>query len=84
MPLAAAAAWTAKSCGLNRFVSAQDEYSLLVRGAEKELAPALVEYGMGLLPYFPLASGLLTGKYRRDEPAPAGTLFASAPRYAND
>ena len=55
--------WVAKQEGLNGFVSAQDEYSLLVRGLEKELRPALETYGIGLLPYFPLASGLLTGKY---------------------
>ena len=58
------AAWTAKSEGLNAFISAQDEYSLLARGIEADLIPALEEKGLGLLPYFPLASGLLTGKYK--------------------
>jgi aryl-alcohol dehydrogenase-like predicted oxidoreductase len=57
----------------NRFVSAQNAYSLLDRTAERELAPACVAHGVGILPYFPLANGLLTGKYRRGEPAPAGT-----------
>jgi len=58
------AAWHARVGGLERFVCAQDEYSLLRRGAEAELIPALVASGMGLLPYYPLASGLLTGKYK--------------------
>jgi aryl-alcohol dehydrogenase-like predicted oxidoreductase len=57
----------------NRFVSAQNAYSLLDRTAERELAPACVAHGVGILPYFPLANGLLTGKYRRGEPAPEGT-----------
>jgi aryl-alcohol dehydrogenase-like predicted oxidoreductase len=65
--------WTARSLGLTAFVSAQDEYSLLDREAERDLLPALDHLGMGLLPYFPLARGLLTGKYRRGEPAPSGS-----------
>ncbi|MET0605094.1 MAG: aldo/keto reductase [Beijerinckiaceae bacterium] len=77
------AQWTSKTHGLNRFISAQDEYSLLVRGVEKELAPALVQYEMGLLPYFPLASGLLTGKYARNKPLPAGTRLANTQRLAD-
>src|SRR5579875_2459569 len=61
------AQWTARSCNLNAFVSCQDEYSLLVRHVvEPQLRPAMLQYGMGLLPFFPLASGLLTGKYRRN------------------
>lgn len=56
--------WISKTAGLHGFVSCQDEYSLLVRDAEKELIPAAKAFGMGLLPYFPLACGLLTGKYR--------------------
>jgi aryl-alcohol dehydrogenase-like predicted oxidoreductase len=51
----------------------QDQYSLLERGAEADLLPLCVELGVGFVPYFPLASGLLTGKYRRGEPAPAGS-----------
>ncbi|WP_342361256.1 aldo/keto reductase [Terrarubrum flagellatum] len=77
------AAWTAKTEHLNRFISAQDEYSLLVRDIEKELAPALVQYGLGLLPYFPLASGLLTGKYQRNKPLPSGTRLANTQRLAD-
>jgi aryl-alcohol dehydrogenase-like predicted oxidoreductase len=79
----AEAAWTARTMGLNGFVSCQDEYSLVVRGAEKELMPAARAYGMGLLPYFPLASGLLTGKYRRNAPLPAGTRLANTQRLAD-
>jgi aryl-alcohol dehydrogenase-like predicted oxidoreductase len=68
--------WTARSLGKQRFVAAQNHYSLLARAAEAELIPACVRFGVGLLPYFPLANGLLTGKYRRDRPAPAGTRLA--------
>jgi aryl-alcohol dehydrogenase-like predicted oxidoreductase len=60
-----------------RFVSAQNAYSLLDRTAERELAPACVAHGVGILPYFPLANGLLTGKYRRGEAAPSGTRMES-------
>ncbi len=70
--------WTARQAGLNRFISCQNEYSLLVRDPERELMPAMRARGLGLLPYFPLASGLLTGKYRRDQPPPEGTRFASS------
>ena len=59
--------------GWSPFISAQNEYSLLKRDAEDQLVPALEELGLGLIPYFPLASGLLTGKYHRGAPAPAGT-----------
>lgn len=58
------ALWTSKSLGINAFVSCQDEYSLLIRDPQKELIPAMEAHGLGLLPYFPLASGLLTGKYK--------------------
>jgi aryl-alcohol dehydrogenase-like predicted oxidoreductase len=71
--------WISRTRGSARFVSAQNHYSLLERGAEKELVPACVRHGIGLLPYFPLANGLLTGKYRRGEPAPAGTRLADRP-----
>jgi aryl-alcohol dehydrogenase-like predicted oxidoreductase len=64
--------WTAKTHGIEGFASCQDEYSLMVRGAEKELIPAARHFGMGLLPYFPLANGLLTGKYKRNAPLPEG------------
>jgi len=64
------AEWIARRDGIERFVSCQDEYSLIVRDAEKELIPAMQAYGIGLLPYFPLASGMLTGKYKRNAPMP--------------
>ncbi len=67
------AEWTARTRHLERFISAQNEYSLLRRGIEADLVPALEHYGIGLLPYFPLASGLLTGKYKRGVPAPEGS-----------
>jgi aryl-alcohol dehydrogenase-like predicted oxidoreductase len=67
------AEWTARTRNLERFISAQNQYSWLQRGIETDLVPALEHYGIGLLPYFPLASGLLTGKYRRGEPAPEGS-----------
>jgi aryl-alcohol dehydrogenase-like predicted oxidoreductase len=69
------AQWVARTLGLHRLISAQDEYSLLNRDIEVELLPALDAAGLGLLPYFPLAGGLLTGKYRADEPSPPGTRF---------
>ena len=72
------AAWTAKSASLAPFVSAQNFYNLLERNVEKELVPACNAYGLGVLPYFPLASGLLTGKYKRGESAPAGTRLSAA------
>jgi aryl-alcohol dehydrogenase-like predicted oxidoreductase len=59
--------------GWTRFATAQNEYSLLERTAERELLPACERLQIGVLPYFPLASGLLTGKYRRGEGAPPGT-----------
>ena len=62
--------WTARTSGYEPFISAQNEYSWLNRTVEAELVPALEHTGQSLLPYFPLASGLLTGKYQRDEPAP--------------
>jgi aryl-alcohol dehydrogenase-like predicted oxidoreductase len=70
----------ARERGLARFVTLQNEYSLLERGIEAEVAPACERLGVSILPYFPLKSGLLTGKYRRGEEAPAGTRLAgSAP-----
>jgi aryl-alcohol dehydrogenase-like predicted oxidoreductase len=68
--------WTARHHGLARPISAQNHYSLLERRAEREVVPACEHFELGLLPYFPLASGLLTGKYRRGETAPPGTRLA--------
>lgn len=60
----------ARAINTSRFISCQDEYSLVVRDIEKDLLPCAQEYKLGLLPFFPLASGLLTGKYKRGEAAP--------------
>ncbi len=75
------AAWTARTGDLTPFVSAQNDYSLLKRDVEAEVLPACERFGLGMLPFFPLASGLLTGKYRRGAAAPAGGRLAEA-RYA--
>jgi aryl-alcohol dehydrogenase-like predicted oxidoreductase len=64
----------ARRDGLTRFISAQNHYSLLHRAPEPELAPACERYGIGIIPFFPLEHGLLTGKYRRGEPATDGRL----------
>ncbi len=76
------AQWTARDLGLSGFASAQDEYSLLKRGAEKDLIPAIAHYGMGLLPYFPLANGALTGKYKRGAAMPEGARLTKLPERA--
>jgi aryl-alcohol dehydrogenase-like predicted oxidoreductase len=68
--------WRARNAGTARFVMAQNEYSLYNRSAEEELLPACVSLDVGVLPYFPLAYGLLTGKYRRGAAAPEGSRLA--------
>jgi aryl-alcohol dehydrogenase-like predicted oxidoreductase len=82
------AAWVSRTRGWAPFISAQNEYSLLDRAVEAEVIPACLHFGLGMLPFFPLTSGLLTGKYRRGAAAPAGSrltqdryagLLASAP-----
>ena len=70
----------ARAMNASRFVSCQDEYSLVVRDIEKDLLPCAQEYGLGLLPFFPLASGLLTGKYKRGQAAPEDTRFGKVAR----
>ncbi len=72
------AQWIAKSENRAGFVSAQNLYNLLDRRIERELVPACNAHGVGILPYFPLASGFLTGKYRRGQDAPTGTRLAAA------
>lgn len=69
--------WTSRHHGLERFVSTQAELSLLARGAEETLLPALRATGVSLLPYFPLANGLLTGKYRKGAAAPEDSRLAA-------
>jgi aryl-alcohol dehydrogenase-like predicted oxidoreductase len=80
--------WISRTSGLESFVSCQDEYSLLERDVETELVPMTKEHGIGILPYFPIASGMLTGKYKRNQQAPEGTRLANsqglANRYMND
>jgi aryl-alcohol dehydrogenase-like predicted oxidoreductase len=66
----------AKEMGLTSFITAQNHYSLVERNVERELVPAAKAYGVSVLPYFPLACGLLTGKYRKGEDVPEGTRFA--------
>ena len=78
------AQWTARDLGIGGFASAQDEYSLLKRGAEKDLIPAIAHYGMGLLPYFPLANGALTGKYKRGAAMPEGARLTKLPQRAEE
>ncbi|MGA8277867.1 MAG: aldo/keto reductase [Rhodanobacteraceae bacterium] len=67
---------TARDTGLTGFISCQDEYSLVERGIESDRLPVMKAEGLGLLPYFPLASGLLTGKYRRNAELPEQSRFA--------
>jgi len=67
--------------GLAAFESCQDEYNLLDRDLEKDRVTVMQKHGLGLLPYFPLASGLLTGKYRQDAPMPAGARLSYSARH---
>lgn len=71
-----------RAAGFAPFVTAQNSYSLLQRDIETELVPVCRKHGIGILPYYPLFRGLLTGKYRRGEPAPAGTRLAGGGRGA--
>jgi aryl-alcohol dehydrogenase-like predicted oxidoreductase len=70
------AEWVSRVDGVTRFISAQNRYSLLERSAEAELVPACEQYGIGLVPYFPLESGLLSGKYSRGHEAPRGSRLS--------
>jgi aryl-alcohol dehydrogenase-like predicted oxidoreductase len=71
--------WTARDHRGERMISAQNHYSLIVRDIEAEVLPACERFGVGMLPFFPLANGLLTGKYLRGHEAPAGTRLAGRP-----
>jgi aryl-alcohol dehydrogenase-like predicted oxidoreductase len=77
------AQWTARTERLARPISAQHEYSLLQRDVQREILPAVSALGLGLLPYFPLASGFLTGKYRRDAMPEGARLTNANPRMAS-
>jgi aryl-alcohol dehydrogenase-like predicted oxidoreductase len=68
--------WTARTAGDERFVSVQNQYSLLTRDLEQDVAPACQRFGLGVLPFFPLEYGLLTGKYKRGAEAPQGSRAA--------
>jgi aryl-alcohol dehydrogenase-like predicted oxidoreductase len=74
------ASFTAEIANTNAFISAQEEYSVLKRGIEADLLPAARRYGLGILPYYPLANGLLTGKYQRDQ-MPDGARLTVNPAY---
>jgi aryl-alcohol dehydrogenase-like predicted oxidoreductase len=82
------AEWTAKYHGLHHFVSCQEEYSLLSRRLDHEMMPMLEVYGLWLIPFAPLANGLLTGKYKRNMPLPEGARLSymqrAADRYLTD
>lgn len=74
------AVWTSRSLGITAFASVQPKYSLMDRAIEAELTPFCREYRMGILPYFPLENGFLTGKYKRGQVAPQGTRLAEGDR----
>jgi aryl-alcohol dehydrogenase-like predicted oxidoreductase len=74
----------AEACRVARVVSLQNEYSLLRRGIERDVVPACERLGVSVIPYFPLASGLLTGKYRRGEPAPSDSRLAGRDSIATE
>lgn len=76
------AQWTSAHFGLERFIACQERYSLLEREIDQELMPVLQSYGLGLIPFSPLANGLLTGKYRRDAALPVGARLTATPRTA--
>jgi aryl-alcohol dehydrogenase-like predicted oxidoreductase len=78
------AEYAARLAGHPRFVSAQNEYSLLARKAEEEVLPAVRHYGLGFLPFFPLYNGLLTGKYSRDGGPADGRLVVAKPQLLAD
>ena len=80
----AEAAVLARELGTAPFISAQNHWSLLERGAEAEVVPAARHFGLGVLPYFPLANGLLTGKIRRGQRAAEGTRLAGRPEYVTE
>src|SRR5207245_2500576 len=71
------AQWFAKTAHSTPFVSAQNQYSLLNRTVEAELAPVCLKYGLGVIPYSPLAGGFLTGKYRQGEAPPEGARLSN-------
>jgi aryl-alcohol dehydrogenase-like predicted oxidoreductase len=77
------AQWTSKSLGLEHFIACQERYSLLEREYEPNMAAMVEAYGLGLIPFSPLANGLLTGKYRRDRSLPEGARLTTTQRMAD-
>lgn len=78
----AEAEYVARELGSARFISCQEEWNVLNRAIEKDVTPMMEAYGLGMLPYFPLASGLLTGKYKKDA-MPKGARLTEMPQFAN-
>jgi len=76
------AQWTSIHLGLERYAACQERYSLLERELDRDLMPAIESYGLGLIPFSPLANGLLTGKYQSGMPLPAGARLTTTPRIA--
>jgi aryl-alcohol dehydrogenase-like predicted oxidoreductase len=74
--------WTSVHFGFERFIACQERYNLLERQLDEALMPVIQSYGLGLIPFAPLANGLLTGKYQRDAPLPVGARVAAAPHLA--
>ena len=79
----AQAEYVARALGTERFISAQNHYNLMDRRAEQEVLPAAAEFGLGVLPYFPLANGLLTGKYSKGH-APEGSRLSHSRQHLVD
>lgn len=76
------AEWTARTASITSYISAQNRYSLLTRDIEKDVVPVCEKFGIGILPYFPLESGLLTGKYKKGEAFPEGTRLKKWENFA--
>ena len=77
----ASAIWTSERCNLQRYIAVQQQYNLLDRSVERELVPCALHYGVGVMAYYPLAAGILTGKYPPGKPWPKGTRADGNPRY---
>jgi aryl-alcohol dehydrogenase-like predicted oxidoreductase len=76
------AQWVATHFGLHRYIACQERYNLLERELDEALLPVIAQYGLGVIPFSPLANGLLTGKYRRNTPLPEGARLTQTPRAA--
>jgi aryl-alcohol dehydrogenase-like predicted oxidoreductase len=76
--------WLGKSLGLERFVTLQAQYSLVVRELEREHVPLCEKFGLGILPWSPLASGFLSGKYKKGAPPPAGSRLDKMKQWLAD